>query len=166
MRITMKNQCDLTVQQGFNKFIRKCEVQNLSCRTIGYYKKEFARFISVIDAQTLLHKITSETIETYVIHLKENTQANDVTIASYMRAIRAIFYYLMKMGYMNQFQIIIPKAIKKVKETYTDEELKVLLKEYSEILITDEDDNLVASITDEDIVGEKDCKVVCVPIEN
>lgn len=36
-------------------------------------------------------------------------------------------------------------------------------KEYSEILITDEDDGLIASITDENIIEEKSCKVVCVP---
>lgn len=44
--------------------------------------------------------------------------------------------------------------------------MKIGDKEYSEILVTDKDDNLIASITDEDIIGEKGCKVVCVPIEN
>lgn len=37
---------------------------------------------------------------------------------------------------------------------------------YSEILITDSESNLLASITDEDIIEEKDCKVVCVPVED
>ena len=44
--------------------------------------------------------------------------------------------------------------------------MKIGDKEYSEVLVTDEDDNLIASITDEDIIGEKGYKVVCVPIEN
>ncbi len=39
-------------------------------------------------------------------------------------------------------------------------------KEYSEILITDADGGLIASITDKDIIEEKNCKVVCVPIED
>jgi hypothetical protein len=39
-------------------------------------------------------------------------------------------------------------------------------KEYSEILITDEGGGLIASITDEDIVEEKSCKVVCVPTQD
>lgn len=39
-------------------------------------------------------------------------------------------------------------------------------KDYSEILVTDEDGGLLASITDEDIVEEKNCKVVCVPVED
>ncbi len=41
--------------------------------------------------------------------------------------------------------------------------MKIGEKEYSEILVTDCENHLLASITDEDIVAEKDCKVVCVP---
>lgn len=44
-------------------------------------------------------------------------------------------------------------------------ELKIGDKEYSEILVTDSENRLVVSITDEDIIAEKDCKVVCVPAE-
>lgn len=39
-------------------------------------------------------------------------------------------------------------------------------KEYSEILVTDADGGLIVSITDQDIIEEKNCKVVCVPIED
>lgn len=39
-------------------------------------------------------------------------------------------------------------------------------KEYSEILITDVDGGLIASITDQDVVEEMNCKVVCVPVED
>ncbi|MEY8428815.1 hypothetical protein AALA00_14130 [Lachnospiraceae bacterium 46-15] len=36
-------------------------------------------------------------------------------------------------------------------------------KEYKEIQIITEDSELVASITDEDIIEKEGCKVVCVP---
>lgn len=39
-------------------------------------------------------------------------------------------------------------------------------KEYSEILITDADGGLLASITDKNVIEEKNCKVVCVPVED
>lgn len=42
--------------------------------------------------------------------------------------------------------------------------LKIGEKEYSEILVTNSENRLLASITDEDIIAEKDCKVVCVPV--
>lgn len=44
--------------------------------------------------------------------------------------------------------------------------MKIGEKEYSEILITDSENNLLASITDKDVIEEKNCKVVCVPVEN
>lgn len=44
--------------------------------------------------------------------------------------------------------------------------VKIGDKEYSEILITDTENNLIASITDKDIIEEENCKVVCVPIKD
>ena len=44
--------------------------------------------------------------------------------------------------------------------------MKIGDKDYTEIIVTDAETNLLASITDKDIVEEKNCKVVCVPAEN
>lgn len=44
--------------------------------------------------------------------------------------------------------------------------MKIGDSEYSEIIVTDVDDNLLVSITDQNIIEEKSCKVVCVPVEN
>lgn len=44
--------------------------------------------------------------------------------------------------------------------------MKIGDKDYSEILVTDAEGGLIASITDKDIIEEKNCKVVCVPVEN
>ena len=46
------------------------------------------------------------------------------------------------------------------------DKLKIGEKEYSEILITDSENHFLASITDEDIIAEKDCIVVCVTVED
>lgn len=43
--------------------------------------------------------------------------------------------------------------------------MKIGDKEYSEILVTDKENKLLASITDTDVIEEKNCKVVCVPVE-
>lgn len=39
-------------------------------------------------------------------------------------------------------------------------------KEYSEIQIVTVDNELIASITDEDVIEKSGYKVVCVPVEN
>ena len=43
--------------------------------------------------------------------------------------------------------------------------MKIGDKEIKEILVTTKDDELVASITDEDIIEKQDCKVICVPVD-
>lgn len=44
--------------------------------------------------------------------------------------------------------------------------MKVGEKEYSEIFITDNENNLLVSISDEVIIEEKNCKAVCVLANN
>lgn len=44
--------------------------------------------------------------------------------------------------------------------------MKIGDKEYSEIVITDNKSNLLVSITDENIIQEENCKVVCVPVDS
>lgn len=43
--------------------------------------------------------------------------------------------------------------------------MKIGNKEYSEIIVTDKEDGVLAVITDEDIIEENSCKVVCTPEE-
>ena len=45
-----------------------------------------------------------------------------------MRSVRAFLYYCMDCGYVRNFKISLPKANKKVKETYSNEDLQKLLK--------------------------------------
>lgn len=66
--------------------------------------------------------------ENFVIYLQQETQANDQTIFTYCTHIRAIFNYFMNNGYIEPFEIKMPKKTKKVKETYTDRELQLLLR--------------------------------------
>ena len=73
MKITMKKSNELTIEEGFNKFIQKCKVKKLSDRTVGYYEKEYKRFTGFISSDSLLTDVDSEIIDKYVLHLKEET---------------------------------------------------------------------------------------------
>ena len=44
--------------------------------------------------------------------------------------------------------------------------MKICERAYTEILVTDREDYLLASITDGNIIGAKDCKVICVPAKS
>lgn len=111
---------------AFKDFIKYCNIKNLSDATITYYEKCWEKFREFYDGE--LEGITSKTIDDYVLYLKTNTTMNDVSINTFKRGLRAILYYFMKLGYVEKFKITIHHAEKKLKETYTDRELELLLK--------------------------------------
>ena len=59
---------------------------------------------------------------------RENEKLSDRSILSYISGLRVILYFFMERGYVKQFSIELPKAEKKVRDTYTPSELELLLK--------------------------------------
>lgn len=129
-RLSLKNTNDLTVLEAFNDFKDKCQIKNLSNETIKLYENQFLTFYHFLDDTSLLiSEVTAKTVDNFILELRSDRHScNEITINSYLRGIRAFLYYCMEMDYLTQFKIHIPKVDKKLKETYTDTELKVLLK--------------------------------------
>lgn len=129
-RLSLKNTNDLTVLEAFKDFKDKCQIKNLSKETIKLYENQFTIFYRFLDDTSLLiSEVTSKTVDNFILDLRsDNHNCNEITVNSYLRGIRAFLYYCMDMNYLPQFKIHIPKVDKKLKETYTDTELKVLLK--------------------------------------
>ena len=126
-KITMSKKSTLTIQEAFELFIRKCKIKNLTDLSISSYEKKMVRFYAFIDKNEPITSITKDTIDDYILWLRENTEANDITINSYLRSVRAFLYYCMECNYIPTFKISLIKAEKKIKETYTDDELQRLL---------------------------------------
>lgn len=126
-KITMSNKSNLTIHDAFDLFIRKCKINNLTDLSIESYKKKMVHFYEFVDEQSQITKVTSDIVDDYILYLRENTEANDITINSYLRSLRAFLYYCMECNYIQSFKIKLTKAEKKIKETYTDEELIRLL---------------------------------------
>lgn len=126
-KITMSNKSNLTIHDAFDLFIRKCKINNLTDLSIESYRKKMVHFYEFIDEQSQITEVTSDTVDDYILYLRENTEANDITINSYLRSLRAFLYYCMECNYIKSFKIKLTKAEKKIKETYTDDELIRLL---------------------------------------
>ena len=124
--IKMNSITNKNINDVFRDFIKYCRVKNLSDATIEYYEDCFSKFTEFYHDE--LEDITSDTVDDYVLYLKRNTDMNDVSINTYKRGLRVILYYFMKLRYVEEFKITIHKAQKKIKETYTDTELEILLK--------------------------------------
>lgn len=85
-------------------------------------------FGNYFNTKQMCHTITQKTYYEYLTYLKEHTRANERSIQTYCTGLRAILKYFMQEGYIAEFPIKLPKATKKIKETYTDAELMALMK--------------------------------------
>lgn len=127
-KITMRRKTEnVTVEDAFNMFIRKCRVKNLSDYTILAYQKKLAEFITMVGKNSPVTDIDCDAIDDYILELRER-EVSDVTIQTLMRHLRAFVYYCQECNYIPSFKVTVPKADKKIKETYTNEELLVLLE--------------------------------------
>ncbi|PJI10325.1 integrase [Clostridium sp. CT7] len=104
------------------------KVRNLRPSTIKFYKDYFHIFNMFIDSETPINQVTKETIDEYILWLKERKTEKDSTININLNAIRAFCKYCQSLGYMEQFKINKIKADKEIIDTYTDFELNLLLK--------------------------------------
>jgi integrase/recombinase XerD len=121
--------CDKTVDKAFHEFLQRCKIKNLSPSTIHYYEGHFKRFDRFISTKgiTMLKDITKNVVNDYIVQMKADLE-NPISVNTYLRCLRAVLYFCMKLQYIHEFKIELLKTEKKVKETYTDAELKLLLK--------------------------------------
>jgi len=128
MRIKMQQQVEQKPsEEAFNEFIRYCKVKNLAKDSIIFYENCYKSFTKFYPMQSTVNGITLYTIQDYILYQKQ-CNISPISINSNLRGVRAFLYYCMKLDYLNKFQIELIKAEKKVKQVYSDAELKILLK--------------------------------------
>lgn len=64
----------------------------------------------------------------FYISLRDDPNLNDVSMGTYARDLKTLMRFFMKRKYLPRFEIPLPKASKTPIQTYTDDELKKLLK--------------------------------------
>lgn len=126
-KIQLKQVKSISIEDGFNQFIKYCKVKNYSQYTIQYYKNTIHTFGLFNSLDNDIGSIDENLIDDWLIYLNEK-QLSSKTVKTYVCGMRTIIYYFMKKDYIESFKISIPKGEKAEKETYTDEELKLLLK--------------------------------------
>lgn len=125
-QIQMNKSKNLSVEDAYDLFIRKCRVKNLSQASIVSYQNKIQPFVDYCN-NCLISAVTIDTVDGFTNHLKTEHNVNDVSVVSYLRSVRAFLYYCMECNYMTSFKIHLPKAQKAIKEIYSDEDLEKLL---------------------------------------
>lgn len=122
------NNKKITFDRGCDEFILYCRGKNLRDTTIKSYEDRMKTFYKFIDPKLPIEEINPKTVESFVISCRNELNIKDVTINSYLRALKAVLYYFMKMEYMNKFKISLVRYDEPVVETYTEAEVRILLK--------------------------------------
>ena len=119
---TQKNNTDI-----LNKFISSKEIEGCSTRTLNYYKDNITKMLDTINLP--IDEITTEILRNYLADYKSNSSAGMVTIDNIRRTLSSFFAWLENEDYIVKSpvrRIHKVKATKKVKETFTDENLEKL----------------------------------------
>lgn len=117
----------VTFEDGCNMYLDDCRQRNLREGTINHYKQSYTQFYKYFDANMPVEKFSSEMYKQYVMYLKSTLQ-NDVSINSYLRDLITTLHFLMNQGYVVPFKMQAIKVDKTNVETYSDDELKILLQ--------------------------------------
>lgn len=126
-QITMSRNKDVTCCEALELFIKKCRVKNLSEQTIKTYRDKLKRFIEFVGPDTPVSDLTEARVDDYILDLRDDEDINDITVQTLLRHVRAFVYYCADCNYCEHFKIVIPKAEKRIKETYSNAELERLL---------------------------------------
>ena len=119
---------EMTLKELFEEFLIAKQCMNVSPFTIRFYEGCFRHFTDYIDKNTPCSEITLQTVNSYILALKDRSGINDITINTYLRGMRAILYYGMGVMCIKPFKIVCIRAEKKQKETYSEAEIIALIQ--------------------------------------
>lgn len=122
------NTKSITFDRGYDEFIFYCRTRNFRPATIQFYDNTVRTIYKFIEPKTPIKGITKATVDNFIIGCQNELNIKDITINTYLRGLKTILYYFMKLGYMEKFHIALVKYDKPVIETYTEDEVKILLK--------------------------------------
>ena len=123
---------NLTIETAMDNFINSCEIRGLSPRTIGNYQHSLEFFYAYLKPNNIiyLNELDIQVLEDYIKSLQKKG-LKDSTINFDIRNIRAFAKWCEERELIKRIKIREIKLDAPIKETYTQEELKVLLRKPS-----------------------------------
>lgn len=125
-RMKMNRVFETTMTEAFDEFILDKKASGLSASTIRSYSNHFYCIGKWLDTETPIAELTDLQLKRMVVEMRESTLSPS-SIASYIRTLKAFLSWC-NINDKTQVNIKAYHAPETVKETYTDRELKLLLK--------------------------------------
>jgi len=117
-----------TFEDGFKEYILDCKARNLRDGTIHHYQESIKQIYKRIPPNTPISSMNKQTMADFYIALRDDPNLNEVSMGTYARDLKTLMRFFMKCGYIPHFEIQLPKADKAPIQTYSDDELRKLLK--------------------------------------
>ena len=119
---------DKTFSQGFEEYILDCKARNLREGTIQHYRTSIKQIYKRIPPDALICDFSKRTMDNFYVALRADPNINETSMGTYARDLKTLMRFFMKCQYLPTFDIPLPKVDKHPIQTYTDDELKRLLK--------------------------------------
>ena len=126
-KMKMMRENSLSFEQGCELYLNNCRERNLRQGTINHYRQSYMQFYKFFDRDMPVKDISEDDYKAYILHLRSYID-NDRSINSYLRDFMTTMHFLMNEGYVEFFPMKSIKVDDAPVETYTDDELRVLLK--------------------------------------
>jgi integrase/recombinase XerD len=108
-------------------YIRECKIKNLSETTIQGYRNATRYFLDFAGDDLLFNDVTQDLINEYYLNLQEHYKPE--TVKSYVFKICPTVKYGIEKGYIKEdIEFTHCKEQERIKDIYTDDELRTLLK--------------------------------------
>lgn len=125
---------EITLVELFKLFINHCTVSNYSKATIGYYHNTIHNFGLFINLSAVhINVLDEDLIEDYIKYLqdkktKDGMPLREKTISTYLVGLRTVLNWCSAEGHIKKIKVVIPKSEQALKQSYTEQQLKALIK--------------------------------------
>ena len=117
---------ECSLAEAAEEFFRYNKAKNLSEDTQDAYKRRINKFIKFYGATEAISNIRQKDLDEFMYELSESG-IKPITIKTDMRHLRTFINFCASRGYMEDLIVPMPRVEETVKETYSNEELKLLL---------------------------------------
>ena len=117
----------ITLKEGCEKHCESCKQRNLRDATIKHYRESYKIFYRYYGEDMPLSQMTQSKYNEFSAYLRTITNS-DISIRNYQRNLITVLLFLMREGYLSEFKMQTVKADRNSVETYTDDEMQILLK--------------------------------------
>ena len=125
-RKMIMNANDITLRKAFKDFTVSKSAKGVKEKTISTYILHFNASSKYLDMDMTFSKLSKSDLETMIVSMRKAGLSHN-SIGSYVRTINTFLHWCSGEGYTN---LTLPKIKEKetVKDTYSDEELELLLR--------------------------------------